>query len=163
MKKITLILTVAIATLFMATGCQKTCYDQYGYEMECPPPGSDCGCGDNGSNNNGTGDNGNYNNSYYYYITRASSFELVEVDVSDDGQCDGLGTETWTIVTVFEDPIENIGPYTVVVPHMVTENQFNFNNDSFYQTSIRSLDQYYNCNWSGSFDLPYDELLSWWK
>jgi hypothetical protein len=167
MKKITLLLSVAIATLFMATGCQKTCYDQNGYETQCPPPGSDCGCNDqNGdgypdddTNNN---NNGGYGTSYYY-ITEASSFESIDVDVSEDGQCDGDGTETWTIVTVFEDPIENIGQYSVVVPYHITESQFNFSNDSFYQTTIRSLDQYYNCNWSGSFDLPYDELLSWWK
>lgn len=153
MKKILTICAIIFATALAFTSCAKECF-------ECQYPGQDQD-GDGYPDNNGENGNDDGYNSYYYYVTKASSFQTVEVDI--DGYCDGIGTEIWTVVTVFSDPIENTGQYSVVVQHKVTNDQFNFDGNAYYQTSIGSLDAYYACNWSGTFDLPYDELLSWWK
>ncbi len=155
MKKITLLLSVAIATLLMATGCQKTCY-------ECQYPGQDQdGDGfpdtpDNGEN----GDNGN-NGGYgitTYYITPLSSFETIEVDV--DGYCDGYGTETWTVVKVFETEFSEGGYFVVYTSHL-TESQFNFSNREYYYASVGTLDNIWSCGWNTIFDPPQDELKEW--
>jgi hypothetical protein len=147
MKKILTICAIIFATALAFTSCAKECY-------ECQYPGQDQD-GDGFPDNNG--ENGNNSGDYttsYYYITEYSSFEKIDVDV--DGYCDGFGLETWTIVTVFD---ENDDPYTVVYTKSLDENQFNF--DKVYWASIRSLDNYYSCNWSANFNLPAEELIGW--
>jgi len=167
MKKVILIFAVAIATMATFSSCQKEymCTDQNGQVYDCDangnPTGSDCGCTDSGD---GTfGDDGWGGEYGKYYLTKASSFEAVEVDIS--GACDGKGTETWTMVTLFSDPYENTGPYTVVYTTLITREQFGFSNDTnrFFSTSLRDLDNFYSCAWDVNFDLPFTELLSWWE
>lgn len=153
MKKIITICAIIFATALAFTSCAKECF-------ECQYPGQD----QDGDGYPDQGDGTNNETGFgYYYITEASSFQSIEVDISSDGYCDGWGTETWTIVTLYSDPVNNTGSYKFTVTHKVDKSNFNFSNGTFYSTDLGSLDVYYNCTWSGPFDPTDGELFGWWK